>query len=627
MLSKHAAVRQAMRSVFVLVFVAGMLAELQADGAISPSNGIFNVADFGAAGDGETDDTGAFQMALDAAAEAGGGLVQAPTGRFLIKTHLDIPDNVTLEGVWRSPQRGEPVDAGTVLLAVEGKGHPEGPSFIGMNTQSTLRGITIYYPEQIKANPPHAYPWTVASRKFCDNAAIINVTIINPYQAVDFGTLPAGRHFIDGLYAHALHKGLYIDQCYDVGRIQNVHFWPFWDVDPNSPLWEFTRTQGTAFIIGRTDGQMGSNLFSIFYKTGMHFIRGNIRNGEGKIERTSPGSGVYTNCYMDITPCAVRVDDVMANAGVSFVNGMFMSTVVVGPQNKGQVKFTGCGFWAVKGLDSHAKLEGRGTVFFESCHFSNWDQSKAGVACIDANSRNVIVTGCEFSTERHDHVKVRLGPNVQSAVISSNIMDGGVQIENNAPESADVQIGLNAGGLRHTRNAQWVVLGPFPNPEATESVGGTPSRTGYDRDYLGPLGGEEKAVLTPQTNVPVDGKSVTAQTVETGPGNRVPFKQLFPGGNAVAYAFAYLQSDKGQTARFELGANDCSKVWVNGQLAFSHWAEEGDSGEPGSHVFMADLQEGLNSVLVKIEDAGGSKWHFVLEVFKENGNPLTPSLP
>ena len=135
MLSKHAAVRQAMRSVFVLVFVAGMLAELQADGAISPSNGIFNVADFGAAGDGETDDTGAFQMALDAAAEAGGGLVQAPTGRFLIKTHLDIPDNVTLEGVWRSPQRGEPVDAGTVLLAVEGKGHPEGPSFIGMNTQ------------------------------------------------------------------------------------------------------------------------------------------------------------------------------------------------------------------------------------------------------------------------------------------------------------------------------------------------------------------------------------------------------------------------------------------------------------------------------------------------------------
>lgn len=435
------------------LFVPFLLAQASHAESLSSSAGIYNVADFGAAGDGETDDTAAFQDALDAAGEVGGGLVQVPAGRFLIKTRIEIPDNVTLEGIWRSPQRGVPVDAGTVLLAVEGKGEPEGPPFIGMNTQSTLRGVTIFYPEQIKANPPHAYPWTIASRKFCDNASIIHVTIINPYQAVDFGTFPTGRHFIDGLYAHALYKGLYIDQCYDVGRIQNIHFWPFWDTDPDSPLWEFTKSEGTAFIIGRTDGQMGFNLFSIFYNTGMHFIRGNIRNAAGDIERTSPGSGVYTNCYMDITPRAVRVDDVMAGSGISFVNGMFMSTIEVGPRNRGQVKFTGCGFWAVRGLDSHAKLEGDGTVFFESCHFSNWDQAGEGLPCIDANSRNVIVTGCEFSTNSEDHVKVRLGPHVQSAVITSNIMEGGVLIENQAPESADVQIGFNAGGPRPTGDA------------------------------------------------------------------------------------------------------------------------------------------------------------------------------
>jgi hypothetical protein len=138
----------------------------------------------------------------------------------------------------------------------------------------------------------------------------------------------------------------------------------------------------------------------------------------------------------------------MANAGVSFVNGMFMSTVEVGEKNKGQVKFTGCGFWAIKGLDSHAKLAGRGTVFFESCHFSNWDQAKKGLPCINANSRNIIINGCEFSTERDDHVKVWLGPRVESAVVSSNIMGGGVLIENHAPEEADIQLGLNAAGFR-----------------------------------------------------------------------------------------------------------------------------------------------------------------------------------
>jgi len=186
-----------------------------------------DVTDFGAKGDGKTDDTDAFQSALDAVASDGGGLVTVPGGKFLIKSHLIIPDNVTLEGVWRSPQRGIPFTAGTTLLAVEGQGDPEGPPFITLNTQSTLSGVTIFYPEQIRANPPHAYPWTVATRKFCDNATIINVTMINPYQAVDFGTYPTGRHYINGLYAYPLYKGLYINQCYDVGRIENIHFWPF----------------------------------------------------------------------------------------------------------------------------------------------------------------------------------------------------------------------------------------------------------------------------------------------------------------------------------------------------------------------------------------------------------------
>jgi len=406
-----------------------------------------DVTDFGAKGDGKTDDTGAFQRALDAVADEGGGIVTVPGGQFLIKSHINVPDNVTLEGVWRSPQRGVPFTAGTTLLAVEGQGDPEGTPFITLNTQSTLSGITVFHPEQIRANPPHAYPWTVATRKFCDNATIINVTMINPYQAVDFGTYPTGRHYINGLYAYPLYKGLYINQCYDVGRIENIHFWPFWDTDPKSPLWEFTKTKGTAFIIGRTDGEMAFNCFSIFYSVGFHFIRGEIL-GEDRPKRTSPGSGVYTNCYTDITPCAVKVDDVMENAGISFVNSMFMSGIDVAPTNKGEVKFTACGFWSNKGQTYHAKTAGRGTVFFESCHFSNWDQAKEGMPCIDSNSRRVIVTGCEFKSERNDHVKVRLGPSTQAAVVTSNLMGTEVLIENQAPDSADVQIGLNTGGMK-----------------------------------------------------------------------------------------------------------------------------------------------------------------------------------
>ena len=65
--------------------------------------GMYLVTDFGAKGDGVTDDTQAFKDALKAAGDAGGGVVFAPTGDYLIKGNLGFPPQVTLEGVFRAP--------------------------------------------------------------------------------------------------------------------------------------------------------------------------------------------------------------------------------------------------------------------------------------------------------------------------------------------------------------------------------------------------------------------------------------------------------------------------------------------------------------------------------------------
>ncbi len=47
---------------------------------------ILNVMDFGAVGDGVADDGPAFQSALEALADAGGGTLFVPAGRYLIAT-------------------------------------------------------------------------------------------------------------------------------------------------------------------------------------------------------------------------------------------------------------------------------------------------------------------------------------------------------------------------------------------------------------------------------------------------------------------------------------------------------------------------------------------------------------
>ncbi|HEX6044074.1 MAG TPA: carboxypeptidase regulatory-like domain-containing protein [Pyrinomonadaceae bacterium] len=105
----------------VLAVCIGLL--LFSPSRATAQTGVISVADFGAAGDGVTDDGPAFQSALDALADAGGGTLLVPAGRYFIATPVvkDFSNvnnaNVIIQGVPSDTMPAPPAATGNELAA------------------------------------------------------------------------------------------------------------------------------------------------------------------------------------------------------------------------------------------------------------------------------------------------------------------------------------------------------------------------------------------------------------------------------------------------------------------------------------------------------------------------------
>lgn len=399
-------------------------------------NFYFNVKDFGAVGDGKTDCTEAFQKALNAASKAGGGTVWAGPGNYLFKGAITIPQAVTLQGSWQAPHshngirdRGlpKPTDHGTTFLVVGGRGTEEGRPFITIETDGCLKGVCIYYPEQEPSTEPIPYPWTIAMRG--KNPAVISVELLNPYNGIDASNNE--RHIIRDVVGQPLRRGIYVDAVYDIGRIENVHFNPWWSLSPKIRQWQMK--YGEAFVFGRTDWQYVLNTFCYGYHVGYKFIQ------------TQKGvcNGNFLGIGADDCEIAVLVEQ-SAPYGLLITNGEFVSfngpdpvMVRVEETNKGSVRFVNCAFWGP--ANQIAIIKG-GTVGFGDCTFVQWDAKNKGLAALQVYGGQIIVRGCEFQADRP---QIFLGENVKKAIITDNLMKGAIRIENHS--KAPVVINNNLG--------------------------------------------------------------------------------------------------------------------------------------------------------------------------------------
>ena len=385
------------------VFLASVLS------AADPSLPAFDVRRFGATGNGQDDDTGAIQAALDACGEQGAGTVTLPRGTFLLRGTLAVPPYVALRGSLESPAVSSE-GRGTTLLAYAGRGEETGTPFITLHTGSGVHGVAIHYPEQ--TGPPIVpYPYCLAGEG--EDISITNCLLVNPYQGIDMGSKPCPRHFISRVHGYPLRRGLFVDQCFDIGRIENIHFWPFWRTsnDPRG-VRAFTQQHGEAFVFAMTDWQYVFNTFCWGYRVGYRFTE----NGQGVCNGNFLGIGA------DACNVCVQVDNCAAY-GLLITNGEFVAIdgpnptpIVVSPENSGTIQFNNCTFWGP--CYQCARIDGKGHVSMSQCHFLEWDSHRSAAPGIQ-------VSGGTFSLHASRFAKaapsIHLGSHVRGAVITGNL--------------------------------------------------------------------------------------------------------------------------------------------------------------------------------------------------------------
>lgn len=399
----------------------------------------FNVFQFGAKGDGKTDDTWAFQNAIFNAFKSGGGVVFAPAGEYAIFGNLFMPTGVTLRGDWRNPDDGKTSGIGTLLKVFANKNNEHAEPFLSLMQSSGLKCIAIWYPEQDHADIK-PYPWTIEQGQG-DNMTVENVTLFNSYKGIKIGPVSNELHYLKNVYGTPLKLGAYLDNTTDIGRLEKISFRPkYWvesglDGAPAGKEAEqgfrsWLEENGEGIILTRSDWQYGYDITLENYGIGLkvtksgtglpngQFFGLNIFNGRVGLQLE------YVNAYglaiSNSAICASKgTEPVAVLAKNSFNSIAQFNNVSIGGNPHTAVR-----------------MQGSGVLTFMNCEFDDWGY-KGGAYAVEVESGSLTIEQCSFKKAGRD---IRLGAGTASASIIGNTFESGAKIDNNSSQNADVKI-------------------------------------------------------------------------------------------------------------------------------------------------------------------------------------------
>lgn len=405
---------------------------------------------FGAKAEPGFDNRAAFQAAIDAAYESGGGVVYIPAGNYEFHSTqigiksvrvrqgtsenkkdfnyeyvLRLHPGVQLRGDWAAPESNNGMVLGTILEVRVGKNAPNydgsvkswwndsqagnalrttytsiADRFIEMNAGTGVTNLSIWYPEQ-NINDVKPYPWTLF-QTHGNCATIEHVTLVNSYNG--FNSAPSELHYVLDSYITALNKGIEVHVCTDIGRIENVSISPeYWAKSglPGAPtlaeLTAYTKANSVGFQMHRSDWEYISYLHISGYKTGIWIGREpgfadapNAQLYEAHVDNCE--NGLYVE---DVNPYGILISNSSFGAAkggnaVYFYKDFSTSTQFNGVEFSGPIVSDGSD----------------GVISFESCLFGKYSDY-----ALKINNGNVLLSQCHFE---NDDKHVYLGMNMRT---------------------------------------------------------------------------------------------------------------------------------------------------------------------------------------------------------------------